>query len=98
MMDISQLLRAVKIDKIIQYGNMSKGASDIDLLVISDDFNDIFIQKRRDFAKDRIIADKITDVICLTKKEHMLYKSEKNPYYENIKKSGRIIYDINKRN
>jgi hypothetical protein len=38
-------------------------------------------------------TDKPIDVICMTSKEYKLRRLAKNPYYENIEESGRIIYD-----
>ena len=94
-MDVSILTNSLKIDKIIQFGNMSSQANDIDLLVVSDDFKEVFHHKRKSIIRNWLQSNKHIDVICLTKNEYLSLKKSESPFYRNIK-LGSIIYDSNK--
>lgn len=43
---------------------------DIDLLVVSDDFVDMFMFKRKKLITDYVISNIVIDPICITKKEY----------------------------
>lgn len=95
-MNFMNLLETISIEKVVQFGNMSQSSSDVDLLVISDDFESMYPNKRQFFIKQLIQASKPLDAICLTTKEYRKLKERSDPFSNNIKQTGRIIYDNNK--
>lgn len=81
-----------KVDQVFIRGSYSNGnysyKSDLDLLIISDDFTAIDIMKRKEFVRsifEDIFAIKI-DAICLTKYEYCLVRmdEEKNIGYDEM--------------
>ena len=92
-MDISLLVNTLSIEKIIIYGNRACTSNDIDLLIVSDDFIDVFRQKRKKLVEGLISSDKPIDPICLTNCEYRILLDSSDDYRTNVIERGEIIYD-----
>ncbi len=92
-MNIELLVKTLSIEKIIIYGNRAITSNDIDLLIVSDDFIDIFRQKRKKLVKRLISSDKPIDPICLTIHEYKVLLDSNDNYRLNIIEKGEILYD-----
>ena len=101
---IQNSLQGLDIYSIILFGSCSQGnnseESDIDLLVIldSDEIPESF-EKRMEMKLSirkslrTINSQTPIDLLVYTKKEYELLQSEENAFLEEIKSTGKIIYE-----
>lgn len=83
-MDLNQLLSFIHVVAVVQYGNRSSTAADIDLLIISDDFENMFFSKRQHLINTLLQAGKKLDLLCLTQQEWTTYQKSRPVYCQNI--------------
>jgi len=76
-----------EIEELILFGSKSEG-SDIDILIISDDFYQISISKRKELVKN---IDNNYDPICMTKNEYRIFVKENGSLATLIHLKGRAI-------
>lgn len=92
-MNFSKLTDLYNIDFIIEFGETCKTQrNDIDLLIVSNDFEDMFIHKRKKLAERYIISETKIDPICITLKEFERMQKGKSIFAKQILK-GVILYD-----
>lgn len=65
---------------------------DIDLLVVSDDFVDMFMFKRKKLITDYVISNIVIDPICITKKEYKRLVTSNSNFAKQMLK-GEVIYE-----
>ncbi|MDW8802645.1 nucleotidyltransferase domain-containing protein [Clostridium sp. A1-XYC3] len=93
-LNIDYLIKYLEINRIILFGSSLMGShTDIDLLVVSDDFYDFSTFKRRSIVKRCILSRYNIDPICLTKKEYEKVLLENGDFIKSITNEGRIIYE-----
>ncbi|WP_458411536.1 hypothetical protein ACNQFZ_11755 [Schinkia sp. CFF1] len=93
MMNFSNLTNLYKIDLIIEFGETSiMQRNDIDLLIVSDDFDDMFMHKRRNLVKGCIVSELVIDPICITLEEFERFQKGNSIFAKQILK-GAILYD-----
>lgn len=93
MINLSYLTRFYKVDLIIEFGETSNSErNDIDLLIISDDFEDMFTHKRKKMVENCIISNYLIDPICVTSDEFCKMKNGDSNFTKQILK-GDILYD-----
>lgn len=93
MVDYSILTENLNIEKIILYGNSEHYSNDIDLLIVSDDFRDMFFFKRINKVIEYIETDNILDPICLTNIEYCKLLNYPNEFSRKIISKGETIYE-----
>lgn len=86
---INEILNLFETKLIVQFGNKNDNANDIDLLIVSNDFNFISRRKSREILKR--IDEKI-DALCLTVKQFNDLKKQKSSLYSSILKTNSIKY------
>ena len=91
--DLDLLNEYLIIEKIILFGNMKADARDIDLLIVSDDFQDMYAKKRKDFIYKGLTALKKIDVLCLTNRQYEKMVSVENEFNKNLFRKGVIVYE-----
>lgn len=92
-MDYRTLIETLKIKLIIVFGNIDFDSKDIDLLIVSDDFSDMFYHKRINKVLEYIESDLKLDPICLTQKEYNKLLNYPNEFAKNIIDKGELIYE-----
>ncbi|MFW5700733.1 MAG: nucleotidyltransferase domain-containing protein [Cyclobacteriaceae bacterium] len=101
---IKSQLKEIDPYKIILFGSLSKNLespdSDIDLLVVLD--SDKISQTYREKMENKILVRKCIyniskqipiDLIVYTKKEYEIIKNNKNSFFKDIEKTGKILYE-----
>lgn len=92
--DINALIKRIDVEKVILFGNIvNDDGADIDILVVSDDFEDMLIFKREQVVKSLIDSDKTIDPICVTLSEYRRMKATKNYFVSQVLSKGMIIYE-----
>lgn len=86
---INEILNLFETKLIVQFGNNTDNAKDIDLLIVSNDFNFISRLKSRELLKR--IDEKI-DALCLTVNQFNELKKQKCSLYNSILKTNSIKY------
>ncbi|MGQ9820158.1 MAG: hypothetical protein ACUVQ1_09610 [Candidatus Kapaibacteriales bacterium] len=86
---VNEILNLFETKLIVQFGNNTDNANDIDLLIVSNDFNFISRFKSRDLIK-RI--DEKLDPLCLTTQQFNKLKTQNCSLYESILKTKSIKY------
>lgn len=86
---VEAIAKTLQIDLIVQYGNINSNSKDIDLLVVSNDFEGISILKRRDLLKK---IDCRIDAVCLTNNQLQRFKESKCSLFESIKRNHLKLY------
>lgn len=90
--DIKLLKEYIQLEKVILFGNLEANANDYDLIIISEDFKNMFPKKRKEIVSRTIQANKKLDLMCYTKSDYDKIK-EKN----SVLKKGVTIYDREKK-
>lgn len=91
--DYSELIDYLQVEKIICYGTLSTEISDLDLVIISDDFESMFIHKRLSITKKYLKGNRKLDLICLTNAEYRKLKNNPNSFSVNILIKGELLYE-----
>ncbi|MEN6328601.1 MAG: hypothetical protein ABFD18_20635 [Syntrophomonas sp.] len=91
-LDYSELIDYLQIFKIILYGSLLE-TSDLDLVIISDDFECMFIHKRISIAKKCLKTKRKLDLICLTIDEFEKLQKTPNQFSVNILIEGELLYE-----
>lgn len=86
---VNEILNLFETNLIVQFGNNTDNANDIDLLIVSNDFNFISRLKSRELLKR--IDEKI-DALCLTVNQFNELKKRKCSLYNSILKTNSIKY------
>jgi hypothetical protein len=86
---VNEILNLFETKLIVQFGNKTENANDIDLLIVSNDFNFISRLKARELLKR--IDEKI-DALCLTVDQFNELKKQKSSLYNSILKTNSIKY------
>lgn len=86
---VNEILNLFETKLIVQFGNKSDNANDIDLLIVSNDFNFISRLKSRELIKR--IDEKI-DPLCLTAQQFNKLKTQNCSLYKSILKTKFIKY------
>lgn len=91
--DYSELIDYLKVEKIIHYGTLSTQTSDLDLVIISDDFESMFVHKRLSVTKKYLKGNRKLDLICLTNDRYRKLKKNPNSFSANILIKGELLYE-----
>jgi predicted nucleotidyltransferase len=92
-MYFGDLTNLFEIELIIEFGETSNiRRNDIDLLIVSNDFEDMFTHKRKRLVQKCIISDPEIDPICITLEEFVRLQKGDSIFAKQILK-GAIIYD-----
>lgn len=91
-LDYSELIDYLQVEKIIRYGTLSTNTSDLDLVIISDDFESMFVHKRLSVTKKYLKSNRKLDLICLTNDEFRRLKRNPNSFSVNILTKGVLLY------
>lgn len=83
------LLREFEIKLIIQFGNRTKSAKDIDVIIVSDNFEGISDNKRRHLI---CRIDESLDPVCFTINEYDNLTLAGSPFLKMITNNSKIIY------
>jgi len=86
---ISEILKLFDTEFILQFGDQIKKSTDIDILIVSNDFEGISTLKRREIIK-RI--DSSLDPICLTVRQFDRLKDSQSSIFKCIQKSQILLY------
>jgi predicted nucleotidyltransferase len=86
---IDQILKLFDVKLLVKFGDRKELSSDIDILIISNDFDGISNLKRNEFIK-RI--DKSLDPLCLTTEQFARLKESNSSLYICIKKTLILLY------
>ncbi|MCR2043778.1 hypothetical protein [Anaerosalibacter massiliensis] len=92
-LDYSELIDYLQVEKIIRYGTLSTQTSDLDLVIISDDFESMFVHKRLSVTKKYLKGNRKLDLICLTNDEYRKLKRNPNSFSVNILIKGELLYE-----
>ncbi|CAH2213879.1 hypothetical protein [Tepidibacter aestuarii] len=92
-LDYSELIVHLQIEKIIRYGTISSELSDLDLLIVSNDFESMFMPKRLSVTKKYVKAKRKLDLICLTSEEFEKLQKKPNQFSVNILIKGELLYE-----
>ncbi len=84
---LKNIMKEFRIDELFLFGNDSV-QSDIDILIISDDFANISVTKRKMLIKKNSLK---LDPICLTPKEFNKLKNSKSSLWNKILTQGQRI-------
>ncbi|MEN0664618.1 hypothetical protein [Caldifermentibacillus hisashii] len=90
--NFKELINILNIEKIIIFGNKNFESNDIDLLIISSDFEEMYTIKRREFVRRYINSNKKLDLICLTPCEYQRMKRFPNKFSTDIILKGEVVY------
>lgn len=93
LLHFEELLHIFVIEKIIIFGNKSRESNDIDLLIISDDFEEMYSAKRINSVLRYVNISKKLDLICLTSNEFYRMKKFPTEFSKEILLNGEIIYE-----
>jgi hypothetical protein len=85
----NQLLRLFSTKLLVEFGNKGTYAHDIDILIISDEFEGISSLKRKELIKG---IDRSLDPICLTSRQFQILKDSNCNLFNCIKNDHLIIY------
>ncbi|MDK7489685.1 MULTISPECIES: hypothetical protein [Bacillus cereus group] len=91
--NFSALVLAIDIEKILLFGNKSITSNDIDLLVVSNDFELMYSSKRVQYVKKYLNSTKKIDLICVTVEEYKKMIKYPTELSKQIIKSGEIVYE-----
>ncbi|PJI09231.1 MULTISPECIES: hypothetical protein [Clostridium] len=94
--EFTDLINIMEINKIIYYGRKTMNSNDIDLVVVSDDFESMYDYKRLNVVKKYIRSKKKLDLICLTIKEFNELIDIRSKYFSNVMERGEILYERRK--
>lgn len=86
---VYEILNLFETNLIVEFGNKSESANDIDVLIVSNDFIYISKFKSRDLIK-RI--DKKLDPLCLTIQQFNELKNKNCSLYKSILKTKSVKY------
>jgi len=92
---IEYLCRYIDVFRVIVFGSFfgtRNQESDIDILIVSDDFENIFTFKRIELVK-KCFAYNYIDPVCLTKGEYQLALENGTKFSKNVMKYGRVVYE-----
>ncbi|MCY8129387.1 nucleotidyltransferase domain-containing protein [Bacillus spizizenii] len=92
-LNLCTLLLFLDIEKIVLFGNRSSKSKDIDLLIISDDFDSMYSAKRINYVARKLNVSKKLDLICLTLNEYHKMKKFPTEFSKQILLNGEIIYE-----
>lgn len=92
-LDYSELIDYLQVEKIIRYGTLTTQTSDLDLVIISDDFENMFVHKRLSVTKKYLKGNRKLDLICLTNDEYGKLKRNPNSFSINILIKGELLYE-----
>ncbi|EJR73635.1 hypothetical protein ORN01_22160 [Bacillus cereus] len=92
-LNFSELVCNLKIEKIIIFGNLTMKSNDLDLLIVSDDYEVMYNHKRIKISKKFIHSIKKLDLICLTLKEFNELQIRPNQFSINILTKGEVLYE-----
>ena len=85
-----------KLDYIILYGSYVKGHprsfSDVDLALISDDFNDDYIKTLKFLSTARMNSDNIIDIEPVIYSTDEYNNTEKGSFLHEIKRTGKVVF------
>lgn len=91
---IDLLFYMLDVHTIILFGSIldRNNPKDIDLLIVSDEFEDMFFLKRKQHIRQLLKSEKI-DPICVTVSEYLKMKNNGSVFSQQILSTGRIIYE-----
>jgi predicted nucleotidyltransferase len=97
IVDLQYLIHYLDIELVIVfgsylYGDNYNGKSDIDILVVSNDFIHILEFKRKTLVKRCLTSTKV-DPICLTEFEYSLVLAKKTAFTKEIVETWKVMYD-----
>lgn len=84
---LNSIKKEFRISELFLFGNFSV-QSDVDILIVSDDFTNISISKRKMLIKK---SSHSLDPICLTPKEFNKLKQSKSSLWHKISTEGQKI-------
>lgn len=86
---ISEIVKLFDTEFIFQFGDKIEYSKDIDILIVSNEFEGISTLKRRELIK-RI--DPNLDPICLTNRQFEMLKDSKSSLFNCIQKTQTLLY------
>lgn len=91
---IDLLLNVLDVHTIMLFGSILNKSNprDIDLLIVSDDFEDMFIFKRKQQVQQLVESNTI-DPVCVTVEEFLNMKVSGSGFSKQILLTGRVIYE-----
>jgi hypothetical protein len=95
ILDFEYLTYYLDVKLIIIFGSClvtTKSSSDIDVLIVSDDFAKM-IRIKRKFLVRRLVPNLPIDAICVAQKEYNLMRFAGTTFAREILATGEIIYE-----
>jgi len=86
---LKSILKEFEVKSIIQFGNIAETSKDVDILIVSDNFEGVSDKKRRELICK---IDANLDPVCLTTNEYNNLSNANSSILKGITSTSKIIY------